>query len=323
MINKDEWVLSSNSTAFSLQSWQQTVDLLAEIFEAPASFLVQHTSDGYQATVASNQTTNPYPAGIIIPPDANIFCRKIVESGQLLYVANALKDKYWDTNTEVHEDGFVSYLGVPVSWPDGTAFGTFCVMDYRETNYTEVYVRLIHQLRDILEADLKLIHAYDKIKDMALTDELTTLYNRRGFLELTEQNILLARRSQHQLGLLYFDVDNFKQINDNHGHQFGDKVLTIVASCLKDSIRGSDIAGRLGGDEFAATVAISQHQDIQKITQRFMRKLDEMLTQQDLPNIDVSIGCAAIDKSKLDLDTIIHTADQDMYKKKAHKKGQH
>ena len=231
MINKDEWVLSSNNTAFSLHSWQQTVDLLAEIFDAPASFLVQHTADGYQATIASNQTTNPYPAGIIIPPDANIFCRKIVESGELLYVPNALKDSYWDTNTEVHEDGFISYLGVPVSWPDGSAFGTFCVMDYRETSYTETFVRLIHQLRDILEADLKLIHAYDKIKDMALTDELTTLYNRRGFLELTEQSILLARRSQHQLGLMYLDVDNFKQINDNFGHQLGDKVLTTVATC--------------------------------------------------------------------------------------------
>lgn len=323
MLNKEQWLLNPDNTPFSLQSWQRTVDLLAEVFEAPASFLVQHTQDGYQATIASNQTTNPYPAGIIIPSDANIFCRKIVETGQLLYVRNAKQHSEWDTNPEVHEDGFLSYLGVPVTWPDGTPFGTFCVMDYRETDYTKVFVKLIHQLRDILEADLKLMHAYDQIKSMALTDELTGLYNRRGFLELTEQSILFARRAEHKLGLMYMDIDDFKQVNDDLGHHAGDQVLNIVAQCLKTSIRGSDTAGRLGGDEFAATVAFDNTSDLDKICQRFYRTLAKQVSTKQLPDVQVSIGIVEIDLTKIDLDEMLQQADNKMYQDKKHKKSQH
>ncbi|MCO7223123.1 sensor domain-containing diguanylate cyclase [Pleionea sp. CnH1-48] len=322
MLDSEQWLLENNNSLVSLQKWQQTVDLLAELFHAPAGFLVQHTPMGYQVTISSDQESNPYPAGIIIEPDVNIFCRKIVETRQELYVKNAPIDPCWDTNPEVHNDGFVSYLGVPVYWPDGKPFGTFCVMDYKETDYQESYLKLIRQLKDILESDLEILGAYEKLKQLALTDDLTTLYNRRGFSMLAEQRILLAKRMKQELNLLYLDIDNFKQLNDQYSHSIGDKVLCQFADSMLETFRGSDIVGRLGGDEFCALIAIDEASDVSVITQRLKKHLHQQLSAKELPNIDFSFGSMCLDQEELNFSQVLHYADENMYHHKKSKKQQ-
>jgi diguanylate cyclase (GGDEF)-like protein len=318
MLDQQQWVLGNKDSLISLEKWQRTVNLLSELFDAPAGFLVQYTEAGFQVTIASQQESNPYPAGGIIDPDANIFCRKIVENGEALYVKDAPLDPCWDTNTEVTEDGFRSYLGVPVHWPDGSPFGTFCVMDFRKTNYSDTYIKLIHQLRDILEADLELIHAYENLHDLAMSDELTNLYNRRGYRILAEQRLKLAHRMEVEVGMLYLDLDEFKTVNDQHGHEAGDNVLVALADAIRDSVRDSDIVGRIGGDEFTALVMVKDPDDFEQINVRIRSNLLKNLKERDLPQIEVSAGYALM--QGLDIDELLSEADQAMYRHKQTKR---
>ncbi len=90
----------------------------------------------------------------------------------------------------------------------------------------------------------------EALRGLSLLDDLTGLYNRRGFLTLAEQQLGLARRMGRGVALVFADVDGFKEINDTHGHRAGDRALRRVARALRDTFRGSDVVARFGGDEF-------------------------------------------------------------------------
>jgi len=314
-INPEAWLLDNPNELISIEKWQQTVNLLAKLFDAPAGFLVQYTSKGFQVTISSEQETNPYGAGSKIEPEANIFCRRIVETREPLYVSNAPIDPCWDTNPEVHEDGFVSYLGVPIFWPNGTAFGTLCVMDYEKTEYRDKYFDLIHHLKSIFESDLSLIEMYQQAQKLAVTDPLTNISNRRGFLILADQRMKLAKRNNSHLGLFYFDVDQFKTINDQFGHPVGDKVLQMVSKALTDSTRDADVTGRMGGDEFIALVSYKNDSDSNKILERFTKILEQEQLKTDLPAFTISSGFVNVDLTK-SIDEVIEQADKEMLENK-------
>ena len=311
----DLFLLDNPNDLISIDKWQKTVNLLAELFEAPAGFLVQYTKEGFQVTISSEQETNPYPSGIVIDPQANIFCRKIVETGKSLYVNNALLDPCWDTNPEVHNDGFRSYLGVPVFWPCGAAFGTFCVMDYKETDYKKSYIELITQLKELLESDLALIGSYAQMQQLAITDPLCNVNNRRGFNILAEQRIKLAKRTGGLLCLLYLDIDQFKCVNDKFGHGVGDAVLQSVAQVLSDSVREADVVGRLGGDEFVALIALDNMSELANIKQRLTDAFEKVQNASSIPKVTVSIGSTFITESE-DISDLLDAADRDMLDKK-------
>lgn len=90
------------------------------------------------------------------------------------------------------------------------------------------------------------------LRRVALLDELTGVYNRRGFLVLADQHLAVARRTGAPLTTLYVDVDGLKQVNDSHGHQAGDQALADVGALMRSTFRSSDVVGRVGGDEFCA-----------------------------------------------------------------------
>ncbi len=104
----------------------------------------------------------------------------------------------------------------------------------------------------VLDAPFETI--FQDLKASAVTDNLTGLYNRRGFQELVKNEIYLAQKRALPLGVLMMDIDNFKSVNDRFGHLVGDQVLQGIADLLRSSLRERDIACRLGGDEFTAIV---------------------------------------------------------------------
>ena len=163
----NQWVLGQKHELLLLEKWQKNINVMSSLFHAPAGFIVQHTNKGYQVVIASQQESNPYGPGGVIPLDCNIFCRKIVQTRQKLYVQNAPLDPYWNDNPEVAEDGFRSYYGLPVNWPDETPFGTICVMDFKETDYQQDYLELMVELRNLIEDDLKLFEQYQTTTQLA------------------------------------------------------------------------------------------------------------------------------------------------------------
>ncbi|MCP4595682.1 sensor domain-containing diguanylate cyclase [Neptuniibacter sp.] len=309
MIDADHWILEEKEALAPLEKWQKTVDVMARVFSAPAGFIVQRGPSGYQVVISSEQESNPYDAGVLIEEDTNIFCRKVVEEKASLYVKDAPTDPFWDTNPEVVNDGFRSYLGFPVYWPDGVPFGTICVMDYENTDYGRDYIDLLGELRGLIEADLEILHQYHMISNLAMTDELTGLYNRRGFNTVAAQYIALAKRSNISLGLLYMDMDGLKQINDVNGHAAGDDALKSMAASMLSVVREDDVAARLSGDEFVMLIAVNDKEQLESVVQRITGGLNKQ-------ELKVSIGGVMLDDPEKDIDYWLEQADIRMYQKK-------
>ncbi len=312
MLHPDRWLLDNQDSLVPLSKWQRTVDIMARVFAAPAGFIVQHTPAGYQVVIASQQVDNPYSAGGVIPPDTNIFCKKVVETHSSLYVRNAPEDRLWDDNPEVANDGFRSYLGLPIFWPDGTPFGTICVMDFDRTDYQQEFVALMNELRDLVQADLELISQYQLICEFAITDELTGLLNRRGFNLVTGQRISLARRTETRLGMLFIDLDGLKKINDIHGHDAGDRALICLADAIRATVRESDIAARLGGDEFVLVVGVKNRGELKEVERRIS-------AGYDCNGADFSIGAVLMDDYHKPVEYWVNRADKVMYRNKRRK----
>jgi diguanylate cyclase (GGDEF)-like protein len=160
-----------------------------------------------------------------------------------------------------------------------------------------------------------------EVRKLALTDDLTNLYNRRGFFLLAEQQLKLAQRSQTNIDLLFIDLDGLKTINDTFGHEMGDIAIVSVANLLKETFRTSDIIGRLGGDEFAILTQVSNSH---AILQRMQANIHHYNHTQQLPfQISMSIGVQSYDPARpISLDDLVTLADTQMYQQKR-AKGAH
>jgi len=159
--------------------------------------------------------------------------------------------------------------------------------------------------------------AQEELRNLALTDELTGLYNRRGLFALAGQQLKLARRN-HQCALLFFaDLDGLKQINDRLGHFEGDIAIRRVARILRDTFRDSDIVARLGGDEFAILANEASLDSQKDIWRRLKQNLSAEGSRDPRYSFSLSVGVARFDpRSALTLNDLLEYADQAMYEVK-------
>ena len=155
------------------------------------------------------------------------------------------------------------------------------------------------------------------LRDLALLDELTGLYNRRGFITLAESHLRLAMRKEKQAILVYFDLDRLKSINDNFGHREGDRALVHAAKILRNTFRGSDIIARIGGDEFVVLALDVPKGKEALIQERLKKSLDEHHKAVYQYKISFSYGIAPFDtRSNISIDELLKEADSLMYENK-------
>jgi two-component system, cell cycle response regulator len=171
-------------------------------------------------------------------------------------------------------------------------------------------------LEEVLSSAL--LAADDKeLRYLALTDDLTCLYNRRGFFAAATQQLKLARRNAQGLLLFFCDVDNLKTINDSYGHREGDLAIARAADALQQTFRGSDILARLGGDEFAVLGMEASTQSQEVILHRLERSLKRSNASQSRYEMSLSVGLARFDpKHPVSLGALMAQADQAMYEQK-------
>jgi diguanylate cyclase (GGDEF)-like protein len=153
------------------------------------------------------------------------------------------------------------------------------------------------------------------LRSLALVDELTALYNRRGFTNLATQHLKLAQRTKRSSLLLLLDVDKLKHINDTLGHPAGDRALVDVADILRGTFRTSDVIARIGGDEFAV-IAIEAHKDSgEMLTARLQEKLKEHNARPNRSyQLSLSVGVACLDpESQKSFEDLMATADRSLY----------
>ena len=160
------------------------------------------------------------------------------------------------------------------------------------------------------------------IRDLSLRDELTGLYNRRGFYVLASQALRLAQRSKASFSVLFFDMDNLKEVNDTLGHEMGSELLKEMASILATHFRETDVLARLGGDEFVVA-GIADSPEIALAAERLENAAISLNSQPDRKyTVSFSYGLATSDDThRQTLDELLAEADKIMYREKVQKRG--
>jgi diguanylate cyclase (GGDEF)-like protein len=160
--------------------------------------------------------------------------------------------------------------------------------------------------------------AEEQLRILATTDELTSLWNRRYFLNAVRQEIERTRRYKSPLSLLMLDIDHFKRVNDEYGHDVGDQVLRSIAETLRQQFRESDIPGRMGGEEFAVLLPATSACGALTVAERFRECLEDfpIFTTDQAIHVTISIGIAEYKPKMTSMDELLILADDMLYKAK-------
>jgi diguanylate cyclase (GGDEF)-like protein len=158
---------------------------------------------------------------------------------------------------------------------------------------------------------------YSEVQKLAIMDELTQLYNRRGFLELGRREVDRARRSGTPLSAIMFDLDHFKRINDTAGHAMGDKVLEEVALRCCRELRKVDIFGRYGGEEFSVLLPETDVASARLVAERLRHSaLEPISGESGAVSVTMSLGLAVLKGNATGLEELLKSADQALYRAK-------
>lgn len=148
--------------------------------------------------------------------------------------------------------------------------------------------------------------------ELARTDDLTGVANRRHFFELAEMEIKRAGRYEHPFSLAYFDLDNFKSVNDRRGHEEGDRLLRAAAQAIHGSIRTTDLMARMGGDEFAVLMPETGSEAAMSVHQKMWASLQDKVGSSH-PEVTISVGLVTWLSPPASTDEMVRTADALMY----------
>ncbi|WP_345811157.1 sensor domain-containing diguanylate cyclase [Paraburkholderia sp. PREW-6R] len=197
------------------------------------------------------------------------FCAHAILGDDILMVPDTLSDERFFDNPLVTDNPNIRfYAGCPLTVPNGSKLGTLCLLDVKPRGGLDDEEReLLRDLARMAEQELVAVQ-------LATLDDLTLLSNRRGFEALAQHALNVCKRMEKPASLLFFDLNDFKQINDTYGHAEGDLALKTFAETLRTELRESDVIGRLGGDEFVALLTDSNSAQTREVTQRLAHALE-------------------------------------------------
>jgi diguanylate cyclase (GGDEF)-like protein len=169
-----------------------------------------------------------------------------------------------------------------------------------------------------LKVRIEHVKMQEELRAMSITDDLTGLYNRRGFFAMAEQLMKQAKRQKMGLFMLYADLDGLKTINDTWGHQEGDIALIETANILKATYRESDVIARISGDEFVVIPIGTDGDNVEAITARLHDRLEEHNAQRNHRyELTLSFGISYYDPEKpCSIDELLAHGDEMMFKQK-------
>jgi diguanylate cyclase (GGDEF)-like protein len=197
------------------------------------------------------------------------FCAHAILGDDILMVPDTLADARFSDNPFVTDEPKIRfYAGCPLTVSHGSKIGTLCLIDTRPRMLDEEERALLRDLARMAEQERVAIQ-------LATLDGLTRLSNRRGFEVLAQHALNVCTRMDKPASLQFFDLNDFKQINDTLGHAEGDRALQVFAEVLRTGLRESDVIGRLGGDEFVAVLSGASNSETHEVTQRLEHLRDE------------------------------------------------
>ncbi len=183
---QDKDSLQIDVSEAKLTAWQEIVDTMADIMGIPAGLIMRLNEPDIEVLVSSKGQSNPYHPGDKEKVwGSGLYCETVLKSRNKLLVPNALADENWKNNPDIKLQ-MISYMGFPILLPDGSAFGTICVLDKDENAYTDKYEKLLRKFRDLIQADLEIIYMNNMLQDenKQLTDYISEIKTLRGILPI-------------------------------------------------------------------------------------------------------------------------------------------
>jgi diguanylate cyclase (GGDEF)-like protein len=217
------------------------------------------------------------------------------------------------------DKGVHSFLGVPVVFRD-RATGLIALYNSAAAVFTEEDARVAELFSSQVAIALDNSRKVEQMEKQAITDELTGLDNRRAFFLTGEREIGRARRYRRPLALIFFDIDDFKKVNDTHGHLVGDQVLQVLTKLVTKTTRGTDIVCRYGGEEFIVLMPEANREEGLAMAERLRQEISRMtvVTTAGTLSLTVSLGVAELGPEEDEnLAALISRADRAMYQAKA------
>ncbi|OEE78292.1 sensor domain-containing phosphodiesterase [Vibrio genomosp. F6] len=304
--------------------WQQTLDLLAEIVDSPAVLIMRVTATDISVFTASRTQGNPYHRHDSEVLGNGLYCETVIQNQSELNIPNALKDKDWDHNPDI-KLGMIAYCGLPLTWPDKTPFGTICMLDSQEREYSPLYRQLLERFQNGINANLASLYQHselqylnqilennvqqrtselaklsekliqeiesrrvieDSVDYYKSYDALTGLPNRLSFMSsLTQQ--LNASISPHTT-IIYFGLRNFKSINNSYGYVIGDKLLQLFSQRVQRFLSSDTLFARVAGAEFVIAQPKSDTTDEMQLINQIITSSNHPFT---IDEFTITIPC--------------------------------
>lgn len=240
------------------------------------------------------------------------FCGHAINADGLFVIENAIKDERFHDNPLVTDDPNIRfYAGCPIRTPDGHKIGTLCIVDSKPRQLSEADMETLRDIGAMVSDELATMR-------LASIDDLTGISNRRAFKMLGDQALKTAHRHGQETSLLMIDLDGFKAINDDLGHETGDQALREFAEIMHVVFRESDILGRLGGDEFCVLLTETDTVHAAGAVDRFVEAVER---RNVLPGrryrLEFSVGIVQFDAMRHSNTTdMLRDADALMYQRK-------
>lgn len=200
---------------------------------------------------------------------------------------------------------------------------SYFIRDVRKTFYFNIIGSMLVSMLIALMILITIRRYHKKLEYLASNDTLTDLPNRRSFNQKFQHFFLLNKRSSDPMTLLFFDLDNFKNINDTQGHQIGDKVLKRIADIIKQNIRKTDLVARWGGEEFMITFIDSNIEEAKIIAEKLRKQIETDIFLQQITNTTVTASFGLTNVNEQDtIDIVLKRVDDALYKAKYSGKNQ-
>jgi diguanylate cyclase (GGDEF)-like protein len=263
-------------------------------------------------------------------PMSKSLCAEVIREGRQMIVPDTLEDLYMMSNPMVCNNPKIRfYAGFPIRDSERKTIGTFCVMDLKPRKPDADFGATLADLGDMAQRELftvelsnaqsSLVAKLGEARRQAMFDPLTRLWNRRGATDLLNTALKEADKYNHSVGICLADIDNFKQVNDQFGHQVGDQVLRRVAGSIVASVRPQDIVCRWGGEEFLVIVHDIDEKGCVAIGERICAGMRELPihTRGGSVAASISIGLAMRNRGEpASPEQLIALADAALYRSK-------
>lgn len=240
------------------------------------------------------------------------FCGHAILGDEIFYIPDAKEDKRFVDNPLVTGEPYIRfYAGCPLRSLNGSKLGTLCIIDREPRTLDREDMVILRDLALTVERELAAVH-------LATQDELTSLMNRRGFSNQSSSSLNLCARQSIPISLVFMDLDEFKTINDRHGHAEGDRALFNFAVQLREQSRASDILARWSGDEFVMMLPNSSKEQSEAVIYRIKKALKKRAQKEQWGyELDFSHGIVEFEHGRHEnIDDLLVEGDTLMYQRK-------